>query len=166
MDADAVEAHRMAELRIGRFGCCHDLTVENGRSRGVAGNDAKANDLRAGGTLPAECLGGKPDLLGTWAMEDVAAEAELGKEVGQRRGMPKRVDVVGNGRSHAKLVFEVTEAAAELLSPALLGDEIAVRLDELAPDDVPLASGDKLLNPLVHIGCNVGDLPVEPRFAA
>ena len=54
--ADAVEAHRVPEVGVGRLDGEHDLAVEVVREGHVARGDAEAEHLAAAGAAPAEGL--------------------------------------------------------------------------------------------------------------
>ena len=164
--ADAVEAHGVAERRVGALDGDPDLAGEVGEVGDVAGDDAEGDDLAAADALPDEGVGGQRHLVLLGPAEDVGGVAVAGEDVGQRRGVAEAVDVVADARRDAEAVAEVALAVLDLAVEAGGGGQVEVGLDELAAGDVPLAALDQGADAGEEVGAQPLDLGVEPGLAA
>ena len=108
--ADAVEAHGVAERRVGGLDRDAHLAAEVGEVGDVARDDAEGRDLGAARALPDEGVGRERDLVLLRAAEDVGRVAVAREDVGQARGMAEAVDVVADGRADAEAVAEIALA--------------------------------------------------------
>ena len=164
--ADAVEAHRVAELRVGVFDRDLDLSGQLGEIGDVAGSDAESDELAAAYALPDERIGGERNLMLLRPPEDVAGVAVVGEYVGQARRMAEAVDVVADGRRHPEPVAEVTLPVDDLSAKTHFGRQVEVGLDELAAGDVPLPAFDEFPDAGEQIRANLLHLLVDPCLAA
>ena len=164
--ADAVEAHRVPDRRVGRVDGQHHLAVEIVRAAHVAREDAEAEHLAAAGAAPAEERRGQLDLARVRAVEDVAGVALGRQDVGQRGRVPERVDVVADGRAHAEAVGEVAPPVPELATQAELRRGVGVGLHVLTAGHGPLPALHERAHALEQAAVEPLDPAVEPRLAA
>ena len=164
--ADAVEAHGVAEGRIGALDGDLHLTGEVGEVGDIAGIDAEGDDLAAVDALPDEGIGGERHLMLLGAAEDVSGVAVLDEDVGQAGGVAEAVDVVADRRCDAEPVEEIALAMKDLAVKAGGGRQVEVGLQELAAGDVPLAALDQLADAGEKVRAEPLGLAVDPGFAA
>jgi hypothetical protein len=164
--ADAVEAHRVPDRRVGRLGGEQHLPAQVAAARHVARDDPEREHLAAPGAAPVERGRRQGDLRRVRAVEDVGLHALRGEQVGQRRRVPERVDVVGHPRRRAEALREVAAPVAQLAPPALGGRQVGVGLDDHPARRVPAPGRDELVHARRQLRVDPLDPAVQPRLAA